>query len=64
MFQDLLDSARRSCDTAESGFPAQGPHLAIRFAFAGQIVGIRQVDDQIWLVSFLDFDLGFLDREE
>ena len=32
--------------------------------FAGQIVGIREVDDQIWLVSFLDFDLGFFDREE
>jgi putative transposase len=32
--------------------------------FAGQIVGIREVDDQIWLVSFLAFDLGFFDREE
>ena len=32
--------------------------------FAGQIVGIREVDDQIWLVSFLDFDLGFFDRGE
>jgi putative transposase len=33
-------------------------------AFAGQIVGIREVDDQVWLVSFLDFDLGFFDRDE
>ena len=32
--------------------------------FAGQIVGIREVEDQVWLVSFLDFDLGFFDREE
>jgi putative transposase len=32
--------------------------------FAGQVVGIREVDDQIWLVSFLDFDLGFFDQEE
>jgi hypothetical protein len=32
--------------------------------FAGQTVGIREVDDQIWLVSFLDYDLGFFDREE
>ncbi len=31
--------------------------------FAGQIVGIREVDDQIWLVSFLNYDLGFFDRE-
>jgi len=32
--------------------------------FAGQIVGLREVEDQVWLVSFLDFDLGFFDREE
>ena len=31
--------------------------------FAGQIVGIREVDDQIWMVSFLNFDLGFFDKE-
>jgi len=32
--------------------------------FAGQMVGIREVDDQIWLVSFMDYDLGFFDNEE
>jgi len=32
--------------------------------FAGQIVGIREVADNIWLVSFLDYDLGFFDEEE
>jgi len=32
-------------------------------AFAGQTVGIREVEDQIWLVSFLDYDLGFFDNE-
>ena len=32
--------------------------------FAGQIVGIREVEDQIWLVSFLDYDLGFFDQDE
>jgi hypothetical protein len=31
--------------------------------FAGQLVGIREVDDQIWLVSFLHYDLGFFDTE-
>jgi len=31
--------------------------------FAGQLVGIREVDDQIWLVSFLDYDLGFFDQD-
>lgn len=32
--------------------------------FAGQILGIREVDDQIWIVTFLDYDLGFFDSKE
>jgi len=32
--------------------------------FAGQLVGIREVEEQVWLVSFLDFDLGFFDTEK
>jgi len=32
--------------------------------FAGQFVGIREVDEQIWLVSFMDYDLGFFDQDE
>ena len=31
--------------------------------FAGQKVGIREVDEQIWLVSFMHYDLGFFDQE-
>jgi hypothetical protein len=27
-------------------------------------VGIREVDEKIWLVSFLDFDLGYFDEVE
>ena len=32
--------------------------------FAGQMVGIREVADQVWLVSFMDYDLGFFDQEQ
>ena len=32
--------------------------------FAGQYIGIREVDDRIWLVSFMDYDLGFFDQDE
>lgn len=32
--------------------------------FAGQKVGIREVADKIWLVSFLEYDLGFFDEDE
>ena len=31
---------------------------------AGQRVGIKEVDDGIWLVSFLRYDLGFIDLEQ
>jgi putative transposase len=32
--------------------------------FAGQTVGIREVADQIWLVSFMHYDLGFFDEAD
>lgn len=25
---------------------------------------MREVDDQVWLVSFLDYDSGFFDQDE
>ncbi len=31
--------------------------------FAGQTMGIREVADKIWLVSFTDYDLGFFDQD-
>ena len=32
--------------------------------FAGQAVGLKEVEDGIWLVSFMDYDLGYIDLEE
>jgi len=31
--------------------------------FAGQAVGIKVLHDDIWLVSFMDYDLGYFDLE-
>lgn len=31
--------------------------------FSGQNVGIKEVDDKIWLVSFMDYDLGYFDEQ-
>jgi putative transposase len=31
--------------------------------FAGQNVGVKEVSDRIWLVTFMDYDLGFFDHE-
>jgi|SRR5215472_9892050 len=43
------------------------PHLSgqqknqFQQIFAGQAVGIKEVHDDIWLVSFMDYDLGYFD---
>ena len=31
--------------------------------FAGQAGGIKEVHDDIWLVSFMNYDLGYFDLE-
>ena len=31
---------------------------------AGQRLGIKEVDDGIWLTSFIDYDLGDFDPEQ
>ena len=33
-------------------------------SLAGQAVGIKEVDDGIWLVTFMDYDLGYIDLED
>ena len=38
--------------------------INLSLVFAGQKVGIKQVSDRIWLVSFMDYDLGYFDDEE
>jgi hypothetical protein len=32
--------------------------------FAGHAVGIKDVEEGIWLVSFMDYDFGYIDLEE
>jgi transposase InsO family protein len=32
--------------------------------FAGQIIGIKEVDNSVWLVSFMHYDLGYFDLEQ
>jgi putative transposase len=42
-------------------FNRQKVNLSI--VFAGQSVGIKQVSEEIWLVTFMDYDLGYFDHE-
>ncbi|KAB2912262.1 MAG: hypothetical protein F9K29_19940 [Hyphomicrobiaceae bacterium] len=37
--------------------------LPLRRAFAGQRPGITEVDDGIWVASFIHYDLGYIDLE-
>ena len=37
--------------------------INISTAPAGQSLGIKEVDDGIWLVSFFNYDLGFFDKQ-
>lgn len=38
--------------------------INISTVLAGQRIGIKEVDDAIWLVSFMTYDLGYIDLEQ
>lgn len=38
--------------------------INISTVFAGQKLGLREVDDALWLVSFMHYDLGYIHLEE
>ena len=38
--------------------------INLSVSLAGQAGGVKEVDDGIWLVSFMDYDLGYIDLEE
>ena len=37
--------------------------ISLSHVFAGRALRIREVEDNIWLVSFMHYDLGFFDHE-
>lgn len=41
----------------------QGRKINVSHAFAGQNVGVTQVGERVWLVSFMQYDLGYFDDE-
>ena len=38
--------------------------INLSHVFAGQRVGIKEVDEGIWIVTFMHYDLGFIDLEQ
>jgi putative transposase len=41
----------------------KGRKINLSHVFAGQNVGVRQVSERIWLVTFMQYDLGYFDDE-
>ena len=41
----------------------KGQKVNLSHAFAGQNVGVTQVGERIWLVTFMQYDLGYFDDE-
>jgi len=37
--------------------------INVSTVFAGQLVGVKQVTNSVWLVSFMQYDLGYFDAE-
>jgi hypothetical protein len=42
----------------------QRKKINVSTVLAGQKLGIKEVDDGIWLVSFMHYDLGYIDLEQ
>ena len=40
-----------------------GRKINLSHVFAGQNVGVTQVGERIWLVTFMHYDLGYFDDE-
>ena len=41
----------------------KGKKINFTRAYAGLDVGIREVSDKVWQVSFMQYDLGFFDED-
>ena len=43
--------------------PHQRRKINVSQVFAGEKVGVKQVAEHIWLVTFMQYDLGYFDDE-
>jgi putative transposase len=49
--------------TAGGRICLQGKNINLSQVFAGQRVGVKEEDDKIWLVGFMNRDIGYFDLE-
>jgi putative transposase len=57
----LHDDRRRVSRCGHFCLAGRGRNIFVCQALAGELVGLRQLDDHLWLVSFVDLDLGIVD---
>src|SRR5262249_21711991 len=58
-----MTSAFVSRTASTTSLPAESLTATEIVAWSGQAVGITEVHDDIWLVSFMDYDLGYFNLE-
>src|SRR5581483_5033016 len=56
-----VPSSRPSRGLTDLDYPFHEINLSV--VFAGQKVSVKQVSEEIWLLSFMDYDLGHFDHE-
>jgi len=49
--------------SANGAIGLHGRQVVISSVFAGQRLGLREVEADVWLVSFMHYDLGYIDLE-
>jgi hypothetical protein len=57
----LHDERRRVSVTGHLPLGRRNRRCFLTEALAGQYVGLRELDDRLWLVSFMELDLGVID---
>jgi hypothetical protein len=59
-----LPNSHIPCMTAtSSSICMHRKRINVSTVLAGQRLGMKEVDEDIWLVSFMSYDLGFIDLE-
>jgi len=57
----LHDERRRVGVTGHLPLGRRNHRCFLTEALAGEFVGLRELDDRLWLVSFMELDLGVVD---
>jgi hypothetical protein len=59
----IIPSTTKPSWSPVAGVSVWAKKINFSAVFAGQAVGIKEVQDDIWLVSFMDYDLGYFDLD-